>query len=137
VNGAREVVIWGTGSPLREFLYSEDAANALINLMFLSDAEFARACGDARRPPLLNVGSGVELTIRELAEKIRAVVGFEGRLVFDASKPDGTPRKLLDTSLAATFGVTPRVSLDAGLRFAYADYLARYPEVRILRATGA
>jgi GDP-L-fucose synthase len=125
--GAREVVIWGTGFPLREFLYSEDAAEGLTHLMSLPDGEFARACGDARLPPLVNVGSGVELTIRELAGKVRAAVGFEGELVFDAGKPDGTPRKLLDVSRMASLGWRAKTSLEAGLRFAYADFLARYP----------
>ena len=125
--GASEVVIWGTGAPLREFLFSEDAADALRHLMFLPDAEFTRACGDAHLPPLVNIGSGIELTIRELACKVQAVVGFEGRLVFDSSKPDGTPRKLLDVSRIASLGWKYRTSLETGLQRAYADFLERFP----------
>jgi GDP-L-fucose synthase len=125
--GTREVVIWGTGSPLREFLYCDDLSEALVHLMRLPGADFARACGDVQYPPLVNIGSGVELTIRDLAGKVRATVGFEGELVFDASKPDGTPRKLCDVSRMASLGWRATTTLDAGLRNAYADFLARYP----------
>jgi GDP-L-fucose synthase len=125
--GAEEVVVWGTGAPLREFLYSEDAADALTHLMGLPDAEFARACGDARAAPLVNIGSGSELTILDLAEKVRDAVGYEGAIDFDASRPDGTPRKLLDVSRIASFGWRARISIEAGLRLAYADFLERYP----------
>jgi GDP-L-fucose synthase len=127
VAGASEVVIWGTGSPLREFLYSEDAAGAFIHLMGLPDAGFRRACGDSGHAPLLNVGSGVELSIKALAGKVCEAVGFKGRLAFDASKPDGTPRKLLDVSRLASLGWTAKTSLETGLKHAYADYLARNP----------
>jgi GDP-L-fucose synthase len=137
VGGAREVVIWGTGSPLREFLFSEDAAEALKHLMFLPDADFARACGDAGVPPLVNIGSGVELTIRELAGMVRDAVGYQGALVFDSGKPDGTPRKLLDVSRIASLGWKARTPLEAGLRRAYADYLARYPDAPALKAAKA
>ena len=124
--GASEVVIWGTGSPLREFLYSDDAAGAFIHLMSLPEAEFRRACGDAEHPPLVNVGSGIELTIRELAQRVCDAVGYRGSLKFDASRPDGTPRKLLDVSRLASLGWRARTPLEAGLRNAYADFLARY-----------
>ncbi len=126
VAGAREVTIWGTGAPLREFLYSEDAADALTHLMCLPEAGFARICDDPAHPPLVNVGSGAELSIRELAGKVREVVGFQGQLAFDASKPDGTPRKLLDVTRLASLGWTARISLDAGLRLAYAAFQARH-----------
>ena len=126
VEGAAEVVIWGTGSPMREFLYSEDAADALTHLMCLPEADFVRACGDEEHPPLVNVGSGIELSIRELADQVRAAVGFSGKLSFDASKPDGTPRKLLDVSRLAGLGWKARTPLAAGLRLAYSDYGLRY-----------
>jgi GDP-L-fucose synthase len=122
---AKEVAIWGTGAPLREFLYSEDAAEAFIHLMALPDAQFEKACGDAVHAPLVNVGSGVELSIRELALKVREAVGFEGLLSFDATKPDGTPRKLLDVSRIASFGWRATTSLEEGLRRSYADFLGR------------
>jgi GDP-L-fucose synthase len=123
---ASEVVIWGTGYPLREFLYSDDAARAFIHLMSLPDAEFRRACGDAEHPPLVNVGSGMELTIRELAQKVCEAVGYRGRLRFDTSKPDGTPRKLLDVSRLASLGWKAGTPLETGLRRAYSDFLARH-----------
>ena len=132
VAGAKDVTIWGTGTPLREFLYSADAADALTHLMCLPEAEFARICGDPEHPPLVNVGSGIDLSIRELADKVRDVVGFTGRLVFDAAKPDGTPRKLLDVTRLASLGWSARVSLDAGLRLAYADFLARHAAEKAL-----
>jgi GDP-L-fucose synthase len=122
---AKEVVIWGTGAPLREFLYSEDAAEAFIHLMGLPDTDFERACGDAVRAPLVNVGSGVELSIRDLAGKVREAVGFKGALSFDATKPDGTPRKLLDVSRIASLGWKAKTSLEEGLRRSYADFLGR------------
>ena len=133
--GAGDVVIWGSGAPLREFLYSEDAADAFVHLMGLPDAPFRRACGDAEHPPLVNVGSGVELTIRELAQKVRKAVGFEGGLTFDASKPDGTPRKLLDVSRIASLGWKSSTPLESGLRDAYADFLQRYPTLSALHST--
>ncbi|NWG75200.1 MAG: GDP-L-fucose synthase [Rubrivivax sp.] len=113
--GAAEVVCWGTGRPLREFLYVDDLARALILLM--------RAYSDE---PCVNVGSGVEISIRDLAEKIRQVVGFAGRIVWDSSQPDGTPRKLLDSSRLFALGWRPEVDLDTGLRLAYADFLRRF-----------
>ena len=127
IAGASEVVIWGTGAPLREFLYSDDAANAFVHLMSLPDIDFRRACGDADHPPLVNVGSGIELSIRELAEMVCQAVAYKGGLRFDASKPDGTPRKLLDVSRLSSLGWRARTSLQVGLRQAYADYLVRYP----------
>ncbi len=130
---AAEVGIWGTGTPLREFLYSEDAADAFIHLMSLPDADFKRACGDADRAPLVNVGSGLELSIKELALKVREAVGFEGRLEFDSSKPDGTPRKLLDVSRIASLGWKSKTPLEQGLRRAYEDYLERFPSPHALQ----
>lgn len=137
VSGAAEVSIWGSGAPLREFLYSEDAADALIHLMCLPEDVIARLCADRAQAPLVNVGSGSELSIRELAEKVRAVVGFEGRLTFDASKPDGTPRKLLDVSRLASLGWTAGIPLDAGLRLAYADFQQKLGAGVLASRTGA
>ncbi len=127
VAGAAEVVIWGTGAPLREFLYSGDAGDGLTHVMNLPDDDFSRACGNKDVAPLVNVGSGLELSIRELAGKVREAVGFRGGLVFDTSKPDGTPRKLLDVSRMASLGWKAKTSLEAGLELAYADFLARHP----------
>lgn len=107
-----QVVIWGSGTPLREFLYSEDLARAIIHLLEYYEAD-----------DIINVGSGQELSIRELAETISDVVGYEGELVFDSSKPDGTPRKLLDNSRITALGWSPRISLRDGLAKAYEWFL--------------
>lgn len=112
VNGAKEVVVWGTGSPLREFLHVDDLADAVVFMMEkYSGLEH------------LNVGSGKEVTIKELAELMKEVVGFEGDLVWDSTKPDGTPRKLMDSSKLANLGWTPKVSLKDGLIDTYKWYL--------------
>ena len=102
---ASEVVIWGSGAPRREFLYIDDVAEALVTVMHHYDGE---------EP--INVGSGEDISIRELAETIRRIVGFDGAISFDASKPDGTPRKLLDVAPMFALGWRPRVSLEDGLR---------------------
>jgi GDP-L-fucose synthase len=125
--GAGEVVVWGTGSPKREFLYSEDAADACLYLLSLPEERYRHLCESRTRPPLVNIGSGEDLSIRELAQIIARVVGFEGRLVFDASKPDGTPRKLLDVSLLTGLGWRYKTRFEDGLKLAYADFLkSRY-----------
>src|SRR5574340_1490816 len=95
--GAASVAIWGTGTPRREFLYSEDMADACVHLMNLPDAQFVSLLGQDRNdglPPLINIGVGHDLSIRELAETVKDVVGYQGAIEFDTSKPDGTPRKL-------------------------------------------
>jgi len=111
---AAEVVCWGSGAPLREFLHTGDLARALVFLMQRYSDE-----------QIINVGSGVELTIRELAAMVRRVVGFPGEIAWDTSKPDGTPRKLLDSSRLFALGWKPEVDLETGIRQAYADFLAR------------
>ncbi len=125
VRAAEEVSVWGTGAPRREFLYSEDMADACVHLMNLSDEGLCSVLNPrASIPPLINIGCGKDVTIRELAESIARVVGFEGEIVFDASKPDGTPRKLLDVSRLRSLGWAPRIQLEAGLRLAYQHFLA-------------
>jgi GDP-L-fucose synthase len=116
--GRSEVVVWGTGNPLREFLYSDDFADGCVHLMTLDDERYGTLLSE-RFPPLVNVGSGSEVTIRELAETVCRVLGFEGRLVFDASKPDGTPRKLMDSSLLHSLGWEPKVDMETGIRLAF------------------
>ena len=111
-NGAPEVTIWGTGSPRREFLHVDDMADAAVRLMEMYD-----------EPEIVNVGTGEDVTIRELAELVREVVGFTGRLVFDTSKPDGTPRKLLDVSRLRALGWSPKIPLGEGIAKTYAWYL--------------
>lgn len=113
--GDRELVVWGTGTPLREFLYADDLADACVHLM-----------ERGYDGPLVNIGTGSDLTIRALAETVCRVVGFQGRLVFDASKPDGTPRKLMDVSRLKSLGWVAPTELDAGIALAYRDFLVRH-----------
>ncbi|MEO7726269.1 MAG: GDP-L-fucose synthase [Burkholderiales bacterium] len=123
--GDAQVTVWGTGTPRREFLYSNDMADACILLMRLPDAKFdalLNPAGDESQPPLINIGCGVDHTIRELAETVAAIVGYEGKLAFDTDQPDGTPRKLLDVSRLQALGWQPRVGLQEGIRLAYRDY---------------
>ncbi|HEY9105248.1 MAG TPA: GDP-L-fucose synthase, partial [Roseateles sp.] len=108
LRGDSEYVVWGSGTPRREFLYVDDLADACVYLM-----------KRGYTGPLLNVGTGEDVTIRELAETVMDVVGFEGRIVFDSTKPDGTPRKLLDVSRLSTLGWRARTSLRDGIRLAY------------------
>jgi GDP-L-fucose synthase len=115
--GDDEVVIWGTGSPLREFLHVDDMAAASVFVMNLRAAVY----GANTRPMLshINVGTGTDCTIRELAETLARITGFGGRLRFDASKPDGSPRKLMDVSRLTALGWRATIGLEAGLRQTY------------------
>ncbi|MEX8519815.1 MAG: GDP-L-fucose synthase family protein [Leptothrix sp. (in: b-proteobacteria)] len=108
LRGDREYVVWGSGTPKREFLYVDDLADACVHLMQQGYAD-----------ELVNIGTGEDVTIRELAETVMEVVGFEGHIVFDASKPDGTPRKLLDVSRLKSLGWQARTSLRDGIKLAY------------------
>jgi GDP-L-fucose synthase len=115
VQNATEVVVWGTGSPKREFLYSDDLADACV---FLMERYSAADVGE-----FVNIGAGMEITIREAAELIADVIGFRGELVFDTSKPDGAPRKLLDVSRLRTLGWQAKTGFREGVAKAYADYM--------------
>ena len=119
---AQEVVLWGSGTPKREFLYVDDLAHALVFLALL-DAERYDALVEPSRCPLVNVGSGVDLTIRELAETIAEVVGYKGRFIQDTSKPDGTMRKIMDVSKIRNLGWEPTIALKEGIALAYTSYL--------------
>ena len=121
--GDEALVVWGTGKPRREFLYSDDMADACVALLRLDDQHFQSAIGTY--PPLVNIGSGMDLTIRELAELVSRIVGFKGALRFDIAKPDGTPRKLLDVSRITNLGWAPRVSMEQGIALAYREFLGR------------
>ena len=126
VAGVETVAIWGSGSPKREFLHSDDLASALVHLATLDDQHYAQLT----RPdvcPLINIGTGEELTIRELAELVAQVVGFTGGLEFDRSKPDGTPRKVMAVTKIRELGWVPEVSLSDGIAHAYRDFLERMP----------
>jgi len=124
VAGASEVVLWGSGTPRREFLYVDDLANALVFLATLDDERYNTLI-DPMRCPLINVGSGVDLTIRELAEMVAKVVGFRGDFVQDTSKPDGTMRKIMDVSCMRGLGWGERVALLEGIAIAYAEFIER------------
>ncbi|HYA66935.1 MAG TPA: GDP-L-fucose synthase [Burkholderiaceae bacterium] len=121
--GQGQVTIWGSGNPKREFLHADDLARALVFLAELDDARFSRLT-DPATCPLINVGTGADLTIRELAQTVAQVVGFDGTFVYDRSKPDGTPRKLLDVSRVRALGWEPKVALRDGIVAAYRDFLA-------------
>ena len=113
INQTHEVVVWGSGTPMREFLYSDDLADACIFLM-----------NNYNAPEPINIGTGEDITIKELAETIKATTGYEGTLNWDTSRPDGTPRKLLDVSHLHALGWKHTISLKEGLRMTYADFLA-------------
>jgi GDP-L-fucose synthase len=124
---APSVTVWGTGTPKREFMYSEDMADACVYLMNLPDEKFVPLLGQDRNdglPPLMNIGVGHDLSIRELAETVAATVGFQGTLEFDASKPDGTPRKLMDVGRLNAMGWKATTTMQAGLAVAYQDFIA-------------
>ncbi|RQO36085.1 GDP-fucose synthetase [Herminiimonas sp. KBW02] len=122
VANADEVVVWGTGTPMREFLYSDDMANACLHLLEQPEGQLESLFSDVH-PPLVNVGCGTDLTIRELAELIRQIVGFSGKLVFDTTKPDGTMRKLLDVNKMTQLGWQASTSMRDGITMAYQTYL--------------
>jgi len=125
------VTIWGTGAPLREFMYSDDMADACLYLMNLPDEQYLALLGSDESatgifaPPLVNIGVGSDLSIRDLAEAIKAVTGYCGEIGFDSSKPDGAPRKLLDVSRLSGLGWKASTLLMDGLRLAYADYVSQ------------
>lgn len=114
-SGAPEVVVWGDGSPMREFLYADDLANALVYLMLnYNEKEF------------VNVGYGSDITIGDLAKTVARIVGFNGNIVFDSSKPNGTPKKLMDSGRLFATGWKPKTDLQSGIEMAYADFLTKH-----------
>jgi GDP-L-fucose synthase len=120
VRGDDHVAIWGTGAPRREFLHVDDLADAVLYLLQNYDAE-----------PIVNIGWGEDITIRELAELVLSVIGYSGRLEFDSSKPDGTPRKLLDVTRLTNLGWKPRISLEAGIAQTYAWFKEHLTDARL------
>jgi GDP-L-fucose synthase len=127
-SGAETVTIWGSGTPMREFLHVDDMAGASVFVMNLDDAIYR-----ANTQPMLshvNVGTGVDCTIRELAETMARVTGFAGELVFDAGKPDGTPRKLMDVSRLKSLGWEAKIGLEKGLRETYAWFVTNRDRLR-------
>ena len=122
-SNSNKVTIWGTGTPKREFLYVEDLAKACIHIMSLEKEEFWQKVND--RCSHVNIGYGEDISIKEVASKICKIIGFKGELEFDTSKPDGTPRKLLDCSLINKMGWSANISLEQGLTLAYSDFKSR------------
>lgn len=116
--GAEELVVWGSGTPRREFLHADDLANGCLFLLNLPEAVYGRFLNETEAP-LVNLGTGEDVTIRELAEIVQRVTGFTGRLVFDASKPDGTPRKLMDVQRVHELGWKHTIALEDGVRAVY------------------
>ena len=129
VANAKEVVVWGTGTPKREFLYSEDMADACVFLINLTDDKYESLLGSDEfktgkfEPPLVNVGVGTDVTIKDLAESVKQTVGFQGDIVFDATKPDGTPRKLMNVDLLNQAGWRAETPFSDGLARAYAEFV--------------
>ena len=130
LRGDAQVTVWGTGTPKREFLYSDDMGAACVHLMGLPDERYVPLLGSDEvlsgrfEPPLINIGFGDDVTIAELAELVRQVVGFDGSVAYDTSKPDGTPRKLMDVSRLKSAGWQASTGLPQGLAAAYIDFLA-------------
>ena len=127
--GDKTVTVWGTGTPRREFLFSDDMADACVFLMNLPDDRYQALLGSDEtasgrfEPPLVNIGVGTDVTIAELAELVRQTTGFTGDIAFDTTKPDGTPRKLMDVGLLARTGWRARTALADGLRAAYKEFV--------------
>lgn len=125
--GGNEIIVWGTGAPKREFLNSDDLADASIFLMCLPDEKYSSLVNpQSILPPIINIGCGEDLSIRELAKIIKQVVGFQGKITFDSSKPDGTPRKLLDSNKINKLGWRPKIRLLDGITKSYEDFLQQF-----------
>lgn len=120
LSGAREVVMWGTGTPMREFLHVDDLADACLHLMLTYNG-----------PEIVNVGTGEDVTIRELAEIVKATVGFEGQIIQDLTKPDGTPRKLLDVSKLHGLGWKHKIHLKEGIHTTHKWFLQNLASARV------
>lgn len=129
-NSPDPVTIWGTGTPMREFLYVDDMADGCVFVMELDDATLTRELLSYPKPCFVNLGTGIDVTIRELAETIKTVTGFKGSLKFDASKPDGTMRKLLDVSRAKSLGWQARIELHEGIEKTYRWFLQHQDDFR-------
>lgn len=126
IRGDRSVVIWGSGTPLREFLYVDDMADACIHLLNLPAEQYDPLVRNEEHPPVINIGTGSEISIRGLAELICEVLQYDGELVFDRSKPDGTPRKLMNSGRLFSLGWSPKISLRKGIADAYRDFMNRF-----------
>ncbi len=131
ISGASTVTVWGTGTPKREFLYNADMADACVYLMKLPDEKYESLLGSDEsktgkfQPPLINIGVGYDVTINELAHTVSRVTQYTGEIVFDTSKPDGTPRKLMDVTRLSDMGWKATTELEAGLAVAYLDFVGQ------------
>jgi len=125
VAGAKQVQAWGSGTPCRELLYSDDLADAVVFLLGLEEGQLDMLFTD-EKPPLINIGSGEDQSIAELMDVVKKVVGFEGEVIWDRSRADGTPRKLLDVSAMHALGWRHKTHLEEGIRLAYEDFLANW-----------
>jgi GDP-L-fucose synthase len=128
MRGEPAVTVWGSGTPRRELLFSDDMADACVFLANLPEKTYDELFAGNTLAPLINIGYGSDLSIRELAERVAALLEFPGKLLFDTSRPDGTPQKLLDLSRIYGLGWKAATSLDDGIRLTYADFLSRYGE---------
>jgi GDP-L-fucose synthase len=129
VQNLSQVTVWGSGTPLREFLFSDDLAKAINHLLELESSAFDRLCckdSNSGPGPTLNVGTGEEISIADLARVVARVVGYSGNLLFDADKPDGTPRKVLNSEEIQNLGWKPAVNLESGLEICYSDFLENH-----------
>jgi GDP-L-fucose synthase len=128
--GSAEVVVWGTGTPMREFLYVDDMADGSVYVMELDEATLTEHLLSYPKPCFVNLGTGMDVTIRELAETIKEVVGYQGKLSFDPTKPDGTLRKLQDVSRMKALGWEAKVALREGLERTYRWFLEHQENFR-------
>tara|TARA_E500000331_G_scaffold357248_1_gene418327 strand:- start:101707 stop:102657 length:951 start_codon:yes stop_codon:yes gene_type:complete len=119
-----KVSVWGSGSPKREFLYVDDLANACIDIINIDKADYWKKVPKINSH--INIGTGEDISIKDLSKKIASTVNYKGKIDFDESKPDGTPRKLLNIDMMKSFGIRPKVLLDNGLNYTYQDYLKNY-----------
>lgn len=132
INNQPIVTVWGTGTPKREFLYNQDMADACVFLMQLNDSQFQEllrndeSASGKFQPPLVNVGYGSDITIKALAETVQKIIGHQGNIQFDISKPDGTLRKLMDATILHQAGWQPKISIEVGLEIAYQDFLKHH-----------
>ena len=125
INGDKSVMLWGTGTPKREFLFNKDLASACVFIMNLAESKYDSIVDSEDYAPVVNIGSSKEISIDELAKLVAKVVGFEGEILWDNTMPDGTPRKLMNSSRICDLGWQPEISLEEGLRIAYKDFLKR------------
>ena len=124
-NNLSQVSVWGSGKVFREFLFSEDAADACIYFMFLGEKKlmnFLKSSDKKKLPPIINIGTGKDIQIKQLANKIKKLTNFNGKILFDTSKLDGTPKKLLDCSVSKSLGWSAKTSLEEGLKKTYKDF---------------